>query len=112
LPKLHVLGLKDPFAYIDPWEERLAQYDGKIVECSYVIRTNKWIVDKVRTDKNRPNAYQTANSVLLTARQHIPLNALLDYIAIQVKSNGEERTSELGDDRKKAAGTGERDIKK
>lgn len=35
--ELYVLGLKEPFAYIDPWTDSLEQYDGKIVECSYVV---------------------------------------------------------------------------
>lgn len=59
--------------------KNLNQYNNKIVEM--VVQDRKWTVLRERTDKLRPNSYETANSVIKSIREPVTEEDLLKFVA-------------------------------
>ena len=83
LPKtkglLFVGGHDHPISEIKVTKE-LKQYNNKIIECKFDLRTNQWIFMRERTDKSFPNAYATAEAVMRSIREPVTEQILLDFI--------------------------------
>lgn len=66
--QLFVGGYQQSFSeldLLDPQNREAKQLSGRIIECSWDKKTEKWKFMRLREDKSFPNGVQTAMSKLL-----------------------------------------------
>ncbi|XP_055338214.1 mRNA-capping enzyme-like [Paramacrobiotus metropolitanus] len=87
--KLYVGGLDHPFGELK-WSKEYTQLNGKIIECRYDYGSRKWIFERIRTDKNTPNHYTTANAVFKGIERPLTQEILMNFIVESVPYFEEE----------------------
>ncbi|XP_014251791.1 mRNA-capping enzyme-like isoform X1 [Cimex lectularius] len=67
-----------PYFGTMPYTKDMAQYDNKIIECSY--QNGGWVFMRERKDKSFPNSLSTASAVLESIKNPITKECLLHFI--------------------------------
>ncbi|KAL9811795.1 putative mRNA (guanine-N(7)-)-methyltransferase [Arabidopsis thaliana] len=64
----------------DGWDNDLASYCGKIVECSWDKEKKVWVSLRIRVDKSKPNGIRTGRSVIKCIEDDLTKEVLLKEI--------------------------------